>query len=1045
MIDFGKWAFGNKKLINFIIAILVVGGIYSCYTMSKLEDPEIKVKLAMIVTTYPGASAHQVELEVTDPLEKSIRTMSNVDAIDSWSYNDLSIIQVELKSTVKDADVEQHWDMLRRKVSNVQPSLPSGASVPTVKDDFGNVYGIFYALTSDGLSDREMSKYAELVKREVNALDGVERTDIYGTRPECINITLLQDKMANLGVKPLEVLATLSGQIGTNYSGYFDNGDNRIRVTVGDKFTGVEQISQMIIQGHDDDRLRLCDIAKVEESYAEPVRNELLYDGEKALGILIAASSGTDIIKVGDSVEKCIDHLRDTRFPTGVECHKVFFQPERVGASLGTFVLNLIESVAIVIVVLMIFMGIRSGIIIGISLVLIVLGSLTFLAGLDGTMQRVSLGALILAMGMLVDNAIVIIDGILVGIRSGKPRMEALTAIGKQTAMPLLGATLIAILAFLPIFLSPDTAGVYVRDLFIVLAVSLMLSWVLALVHVPLMGNRYLKFPKADETKEGKAPFNSPFYLRLEALLRFGLRHRISVVCVIVALLALSGVAYKFVRHGFFPDMTYDQLYMEYKLPEGTNSTRVRADLDSIRTYLMRNYSDVTHVTTSIGGTPGRYNLVRSIANPSLAYGELIIDFTSPRTLNKHIGEIQHYVETHYPDAYVKLKKYNLMFKKYPIEAVFCGPDPAVLHQLADSARRIMEQCPDVTQITSDWEPEVPVLKVDYDQAAARMTGLSRNDVSMSLLAAAGGVPVGKFYEGIDCNTIYLKSLASADKPVENLENVQVFSQMPSLNMIMNRETLLRLKAGTIAKDEIIDGLIGSTPLKQLSRGIDIAWEDPVVVRHNCQRAQRVQSSPRLGLETEGVRRQIAGQIESIPLPHGYSLVWQGEREASSRSMKYLFMNLPLAVILMVTILLLLFKDYRKPAIILCSIPTVIIGVMLSMLITGKTFDFVAIVGTLGLVGMIVKNGIVLMDEISLEIASGIEPTEALIASSKSRLRPVMMASLTTILGMIPLLPDAMFGSMAAAIMGGLLVGSVMILVFIPVLYALFFKLKVTK
>ena len=639
MIDFGKWAFGNKKLINFLIAILVVGGIYSCYTMSKLEDPEIKVKLAMIVTTYPGASAHQVELEVTDPLEKSIRTMGDIEAIDSWSYNDLSIIQVELRSTVNDADVEQYWDMLRRKVNNVQPSLPSGASVPMVKDDFGNVYGIFYALTSDGLSDREMSKYAELVKREVNALDGVERTDIYGTRPECINITLLQDKMANLGVKPIEVLATLSGQIGTNYSGYFDNGDNRIRVTVGDKFTSVEQISQMIIQGHDDDRLRLCDIARVEEGYDEPVRNELFYDGEKALGILIAASSGTDILKVGDSVEKCIDHLRDTRFPTGVECHKVFFQPERVGASLGTFVLNLIESVAIVIVVLMIFMGIRSGIIIGISLVLIVLGSLTFLAGLDGTMQRVSLGALILAMGMLVDNAIVIIDGILVGIRSGRPRMEALTAIGRQTAMPLLGATLIAILAFLPIFLSPDTAGVYVRDLFIVLAVSLLLSWVLALVHVPLMGNRYLKFPKNGEQaaaggEADKDVFDSPFYHRLEDVLRFGLRHRISVVCVIVALLALSGLAYKFVRHGFFPDMTYDQLYMEYKLPEGTNSTRVTADLDSIRAYLMRTYEDVTHVTTSIGGTPGRYNLVRSIANPSLAYGELIIDFTSPGTLN---------------------------------------------------------------------------------------------------------------------------------------------------------------------------------------------------------------------------------------------------------------------------------------------------------------------------------------------------------------------------------------------------------------------------
>ena len=1045
MIDFGKWAFGNKKLINFLIAILVVGGIYSCYTMSKLEDPEIKVKLAMIVTTYPGASAHQVEMEVTDPIEKSIRTMSNIESIDSWSFNDLSLIQVELRSTVADDEVEQNWDMLRRKIVNVQPSLPSGASTPAVKDDFGNVYGIFYALTGDGLSDRELSRYAELVKREVNALDGVERTDIYGRRPECINITMLQDKMANLGVKPLEVLATLSGQIGTNYAGYFDNGTNRIRVTVGDKFTNVDDIASMIIQGHDDDQLRLSDIATVEESYAEPVRNEMLYDGEKALGILIAASSGTDILKVGDAVEQRIEALKASHFPAGVECHKVFFQPERVADSLGTFVLNLIESVAIVIVVLMIFMGIRSGIIIGISLVLIVLGSLTFLAGLDGTMQRVSLGALILAMGMLVDNAIVIIDGILVGIRSGKPRMEALTAIGRQTAMPLLGATLIAILAFFPIFLSPDTAGVYVRDLFIVLAVSLLLSWVLALIHVPLMGNRYLKFGTA-EKKNGKETdiYGSPFYRVLERMLRFSLAHRITVVAVVLGLLALAGFAFQFLHRGFFPDMTYDQLYMEYKLPEGTNSTRVAADLDSIRRYLMRN-DDVRHVTTSIGGTPGRYNLVRSIANPSLSYGELIIDFTSPSSLNKNIRAIQDYVTSHYPDAYVKLKKYNLMFKKYPIEAVFSGPDPAELHRLADSARAIMEQCADVTLITSDWEPKVPVLKVNYDQSAARMVGLSRSDVSMSLLSAAGGIPIGNFYEGIDCNTIYLKCLAKAGTPVENLENAQVFSSMPSFGMLMNKETLLKLKAGTISKDEIIDGMIGSTPLKQISKSIDIEWEDPVVVRHNGQRSQRVQASPQLGLETEQVRQQIAGRIESIELPHGYSLTWQGEKEASSRSMKYLFMNLPLAVILMIGILILLFKDYRKPAIILLSIPMVVIGVILAMLITGKTFDFVAIVGTLGLIGMIVKNGIVLMDEISIEMSSGIDPVEALILSSKNRLRPVMMASLTTILGMIPLLPDAMFGSMAAAIMGGLLVGSVMILIVIPVLYALFFKLKASK
>ena len=375
MIDISKWAFENKKLIYFLIAVLIVGGAYSSYEMSKLEDPEITVKLAMVVTTYPGASAHQVELEVTDVLEKNIRSMGNIDNVESYSYNDLSLIQVELKTTVKETDVEQCWDLLRRKVVNAQAELPEGANPSIVKDDFGNVYGMFFALTGDGLSDRELSDYSELVKREVSELDGVERVDLYGKRPECINISLLQDRMANLGVKPAEVLATLNGQNQTTYTGYYDNGDNRIRVTVSDKFKTVEDIGRMLIQGHDADQLRLSDIARIEKDYEDPTRNELFYDRQRAIGIMVAASPDADIIKVGHRVEKKLEQLKAERLPAGVECHKVFYQPERVGTSLGTFILNLIESVIIVVVILMIAMGFKSGVIIGISLVVTVFGS----------------------------------------------------------------------------------------------------------------------------------------------------------------------------------------------------------------------------------------------------------------------------------------------------------------------------------------------------------------------------------------------------------------------------------------------------------------------------------------------------------------------------------------------------------------------------------------------------------------------------------------------------------------------------------------------
>lgn len=1040
--DISKWAFHNRNLIYFLVAVLLLGGAYSCYQMSKLEDPEIKVKLAMVVTTYPGASAHQVELEVTDVLEKNIRTMGNIDNIESYSYNDLSLIQVELLSTVPNADVEQCWDMLRRKVNDTRTSLPEGVSTPIVKDDFGNVYGMFYALTGDGLTDRELSDYAELIKREINELEGVDRIELYGRRSECINISLMQDRMANLGVKPAEVLATLNGQNKTTYTGYYDNGDNRIRVTVNDKFKTVEDIGKMLIQGHDNDQLRLRDIAQIEKGYEEPTRNEMFYDRERALGILIAASSGADIVKVGHAVESTLAQIKTDRLPAGVEYHKIFYQPERVGSSLGTFVINLIESVIIVVLILMIAMGFKSGIIIGISLVITVFGSFLFLYSAGGTMQRVSLAAFVLAMGMLVDNAIVIIDGILVDLKAGKNRMEAMTAIGRQTAMPLLGATLIAIIAFLPIYMSPDTAGVYTRDLFIVLAVSLLLSWVLALVHVPLMANRRLH-PATDDDVEStdKRVYKGQIYAALRTALRFGLAHRWSFVFTMIGLLLLSVFGYRYMRQGFFPDMVYDQLYMEYKLPEGNNYTRVAHDLEEIETYL-KSRKEITHVTTSVGGTPGRYNLVRSVANPSLSYGELIIDFTSPETLVENMDEIQTYLSEAYPDAYVKLKRYNLMFKKYPIEAQFLGPDPAILHQLADSARTIMESTPEVCLITTDWESQIPVLTIEYDQPAARALGLSRNDVSLSLLTATSGIPIGSFYEGIHRNNIYLKCLDEKGQPIENLGNAQVFSSLPSLNGLLNEEMMVKLKAGTLSKEDLVESVMGSTPLKQISKGVDIRWEDPVVPRYNGQRSQRVQCSPAPGIETEKARLAIAEKIEQIELPDGYSLIWQGEKIASNKSMKYLFKNFPLAIILMIAILIMLFKDYRKPAIIFCCIPMIFVGVVAVMLITGKVFNFVAIVGTLGLIGMLIKNGIVLMDEITLQINQGIEPITALIDSSQSRLRPVMMASLTTILGMIPLLADAMFGSLAAAIMGGLLFSTLITLLFIPILYALFFHIK---
>ena len=1033
--NISKWALNRGVLINAFVAVLIIGGLWAFTQMPKLEDPAVRVKQALVVATYPGASAHQVELELTDPIEKSIRQMPTIDHIESSSYADMTIITVELHPTVKDDELEQQWDLLRRKVENIKPSLPKGSQVMTVADDFGDVYGMFYALTGDGLSDRQLSDYAELIKREVLAIDGVTRVDIYGKRQECININLKEEKMANLGVLPTEVIQTLNGQNATSYAGYYDNGTRRIRVTVDDKFRSVEDIADMLIAGHDDDQLRIRDIADVSKGYEKVTRNAMLRDGERALGISIACSSSHDILKVGDKVEEKLGQLAE-RMPVGVEYNKVFFQPERVSDSLYTFLINLLESVVIVVVVLIFFMGFKSGVILGMSLAVIVFGSFLVLNGFDGTLQRVSLAAFILAMGMLVDNAIVIVDGILVDLRSGKPRAEALTSIGRKTAMPLLGATLIAILAFMPIFLSPDTSGVYVRDLFIVIAVSLLLSWLLALTHVPLMANRLLH-PKVSEGEayKGKA------YDMLDKVMGICLRHRLMVVGAAVVLLVGSMSCYPFLQQSFFPDMEYDQLYIEYKLPEGYNSTQVENDLEQMRKMLMQ-CKDVTHVTTSIGGTPSRYNLVRSIATPSLAYGELIVDFTSPETLVEHLDSMQRTLNDRFPDAYIKIKRYNLMYKKYPIEICFNGPDPQVLHQLTDSAMAIVRNSDKVCLPTSDWEPQVPVLTVDYNQQAARTSGLSRGDVALSLMSYTDGIPVGTFYDGIHPENIYVKCHTDKGEEVENLDRVNVFGMMPNVGNVFNRSTVQKLMSGRLDKDDVIRQVTSTTPLSQVSKGSDIRWEEPVVVRYNGQRQQRLQCSPASGVSTESARQSIAKAIESISLPEGYSLSWEGEYKASTQSKQYLFKGFPLSVVMMLLILIMLFNDFRRPAIIFSCIPLVVVGVFPSVLLSGKDFGFVAIVGILGLIGMMIKNGIVLIDEISLQISQGKPLDRALIDSSKSRLLPVMMASLTTILGMIPLISDSLFGSLAVTIMGGLAAGTIIILIFIPVLYSLMYKSK---
>lgn len=1029
--------FLQKKSVTLLLLVLILaGGLFSYIKMGKLEDAPFTIKQALVLTPYPGASPSEVQSQVTDILEESIQSLSELYYLKTENRAGLSKITVYVKKETRADEMQQLWDKLRRKVNDVQSKLPDGAGPSVVNDDFGDVLGVFYGLTGNGHTYRELEDEAKIIKNELLKVKDVAKVEIYGVQTPTIDVSVSPSVMAQSGITTSDIVRAFEAQNKVVDAGGIDAGQNRLRIESTGNFYSLNDIRNLTIVSRSGEHFRLADIAQIEESYQTPASNLMRINDQPAIGIAISTVPTGNVVDMAKAVKDRIDKLSQS-MPEGYELTSIYDQGYESDVANQGFILNLIISVLTVIAILLFFIGFKNGTLIGSGLIFSIFATLIVMMACGIALQRMSLAAIIIAMGMLVDNAIVILDGIQVDMQRGIERRTALTGIGRKTAMPLLGATLIAILAFFPIFLSPDTAGIYVRDLFIVLAVSLLLSWILALTLVPVLADKRLK---VKGNREGD-PYGNSYYRALRSVLNWVLSHRIVSLCVGFGLVAVSLLCFRTLPQGFFPDMDYDQLYIEYKLPEGTNSTQVGEDLHAIENYLLGR-SEITHVTTSIGGTPSRYNLVRSIADPSLAYGELIVDYTSPEALTASFDEIQTYLNANYPDAYVRLKRYNLMYKKFPIEVEFSGPDPAVLRDLTAQAAAIMEESPSLQMVTSDWEPKVPVLIVDYNQPVARNIGLSRQDIGLSLMSATDGIPTGTFYEGTESKTIYMRCVDRDGNPIESLEHTPVFGLMPA-TAGLDRQTVGGLLTGTLSEEEVLASLLSTVPLSQAVNGVHVEWEEPVVIRRNGERAMRAQCIPVPGAAVENARASIAEQIASIELPEGYDMKWEGEKSASNESMKYLFKYYPLAVILMIAILIALFKDYRKPAIIVLCLPLLFIGVIFGMMLSGKTFGFVAIVATLGLVGMLIKNGIVLMDEITLQINAGKEPVDALMESSASRFRPVMLASLTTILGMIPLLGDSLFGPAAVVIMGGLLVGTLITLLFIPVLYALFYRIRI--
>jgi len=1037
----------RKSVITWVMAVLLlVVGLMSFDNLSRLEDPEFTIKDAVIITPYPGASAAEVEEEVTNVIERAVQELGQLDWVESRSARGLSQLKVHIKDEYDKARLPQVWDELRRKVSDYQSKLPPGAGPSIVNDDFGDVFGVYVAITGPGYTRRELYEYAKFLQRELLQAEDVKKIAFYGVVPETIYVEMRRDKMAALGISPQEIYEALKAKNIPASAGFLTLGREYIPVNPTGEFTSEKQFGDLLVGSRGSGAKRrliyLRDVAEIRRGYQDPPSTLLRYDGEPAVGLAISTVQGGNVITMGESLKRRLDAIR-SQAPLGMELKVIALQTEAVTKAINGFLVNLAEAVAIVVVVLLVFMGLRSGLIIGAILFLTITGTFIFMDAYKVTLERISLGALVIALGMLVDNAIVVTDGMRMRMAAGEDALGAAKAVVGQTSMPLLGATIIAVTAFASIGTSQDATGEYTRTLFQVILISLMLSWLTAVTITPLFCKSFLKVRPAGA--EGGEPYGGAFYRLYRSFLSAAIRRRWITIAVVVALFAASLYGFGFVKKSFFPDSTRPQFLVDLWFPEGTHISETVRQVERAEKDLLAR-EGVTHATSFIGGGQIRFILTYTPESQYPSYAQILLDVDDYHRIPGLLTEVQEDFEEMFPEAVVKTMPFILGPSiGGKIQLRINGPDPERLRQLGKKAEEVLLADPEAKAVRNEWRDKVKVLRPQLAEVQARRLGITRPMVARAIEAAVQGTRVGVYRERDELIPIVARAPKPERMDMDNLGAIQVWS--PAAGRMI--------------------------PISQVVTGFKVEFEDAHIWRRNRTTMLRIHADPRWGLPSELLER-VKPKIEqalgvdveaktgravppgqwtaatiavknddSIPLKEpGYSIAWGGEAEDSARAQAMLGASIPVFFGLMVLIVVVMFNSLKKTAVIWLTVPLSLIGVTAGLLLFRQPFGFMSLLGLMSLSGMLIKNAIVLIDQIDLEIREGKAPFRAIVDAGVSRLIPVSMAALTTILGMIPLVTDAFFVSMAVTIMFGLGFATVLTLIVVPVFYAIFFRVE---
>lgn len=1001
--------FLQKKSVTILLLILVLGGgLFSYIKMGKLEDAPFTIKQALVMTPYPGASPSEVQSQVTDVLEESIQSLGELYYLKTENRAGLSKITVYVKKEIRADEMQQLWDKLRRKVNDVQSKLPAGAGPSVVNDDFGDVLGVFYGLTGEGYSYRELENQAKLIKNVLLRVKDVAKVEIYGVQSPTIDVILNPSVMARSGITTTDISRAFDAQNRVVDAGGIDAGVNRIRIESTGNFYSLDDIRNMTIVSRTGEHFRLADIAEIEESYQTPPSNKMRIDGKPAVGIAISTIPTGNVVDMAEAVKLEIDHFAET-MPEGFELQTIYDQGYESAVANQGFILNLIISVVTVVAILLFFIGFKNGILIGSGLVFSIFATLIVMLSQGIALQRMSLAAIIIAMGMLVDNAIVVSDSALVNMQRGMRKRVAILSAVSSTAMPLLGATLIAVLAFLPVYLSPHITGELLSTLFIVIAVSLLLSWILAISQNIFFVQEFVRRPRPEELK-GEL-FQGKYYDLFRKALKTTIRKKYTIVGAMVVLLVCAGMGFRFIPQRFTPLLNKQYFTIDMWLPEGTRIEKTEKQVAELAAYL-QNQPGVKQVTTFTGQTPPRYYLSNAAYGPQPNYAQCLIETEIPEISRQLQEQLQQEIATLQPDGMVRINSFEInSVPQALIEARFCGDDPAVLDSLTQIAIDIMRKNPKVMNARNEWGNTAMMIEAGYDPIKAGKVNIGRNDMMTAVKSLTDGTAIGTYRDGDKKVPVLLHTPGYEDWNLDNLKDLQIWNGKQS------------------------------APLAQVTGEIRTGWEYPLVRTYNRKLSMAAQCDVQPGYTMKEVHGEIRKEIEQIQLPEGYTFFWDSQYKDQKEAMQALTQYFPLAILLL--ILVGLFGNFRQPLIIFLILPLSLIGMVFGLLVTGFEFGFFCIAGWLGLLGMIIKNVIVLLDETNIQLRAGATPQQAIIEATVSRARPVLMAALTTVFGSVPLLFDIVFGGMAATIVFGLTFATLLTLFVTPALYAVFYRIKI--